>query len=170
MSTEEIERRFLLSALPEDWQARAQVSRIEQGYLLIEDDARELRIRRRDGDCSMTVKSGQGLCRREQEQPISQALFEMLWPLSGNRSLVKRRYTLEREGRLFEIDVYEGDLAPLCILEVEFPDLKAAQAFVPPRQVLRELTEDPRYRNAALATATPAQRRSIVEALISSGY
>lgn len=167
MSQIEIERRFLLAELPPDWAGQARASRIEQAYLLIEEDGRELRMRRRDGACSLAVKSGQGLSRQEQEQAISAELFDMLWPLTAGRRLEKTRYELMQAGHLFEVDVYAGDLAPLCVLEVEFTSLDQARAFTPPAQALRELTEDPRYRNASLALASSWERQRIVKSLSS---
>ncbi len=146
----EIERRFLLRQLPSGWIDSARACPMRQGYLVIEAE-RVLRIRDADGRCRITVKSGSGLLRQEQEQDIPRALFDLLWPLTEGRRNEKTRYSREVDGCLFEIDVFEGDQAPLIVLEVEFPTLDAARLFRPPDFAGREVTEDRRYNNAALA-------------------
>ncbi len=146
----EIERRFLLRELPAGWAAKASMTPIRQGYLIIES-GRVLRIRDSGKTCRITVKSGSGLLRQEQEQDISRELFQLLWPLTEGRRNEKSRYSRQVDGALFEIDVFAGALAPLIVLEVEFPSLEAAHAFTPPAFAGREVTEDPRYNNAALA-------------------
>src|SRR4051794_38445951 len=129
----EIERKFLVRALPHDldgWDAR----RLEQGYLAITGDV-EVRVRRRDGDddATLTVKSAPGLSRVEEELPIAAARFAALWPLTAGRRLVKTRHTREAApGVVYELDVYEGELEGLRTLEVEFADEAAAAAFSPP--------------------------------------
>ena len=41
--------------------------RIEQGYLAIGDDGVEVRVRRRGDDMTLTIKSGPGMMRTEEE-------------------------------------------------------------------------------------------------------
>ena len=53
-------------------------------------------------------------------------------------------------GLIFELDVFSGPLAPLMLVEVEFPSVEMAEAFVPPAWFGAEVTEDERYRNRAL--------------------
>lgn len=146
----EIERRFLLRELPAGWTDTSRISPIRQGYLIIESE-RVLRIRDSGERCRITVKSGSGLMRQEQEQDIPRVLFDLLWPLTEGRRNEKVRYSKQVDGRLFEIDVFEGAQAPLIVLEVEFPSLESARDFTPPAFAGREVTEDRRYNNAALA-------------------
>lgn len=146
----EIERRFLLRELPAGWIEQARAVPIQQGYLIIESN-RILRIRDKGNGCMMTVKSGAGMTRHEEEQSIPRELFTMLWPLTEGRRNEKTRYIREHSGLLFEIDVFEADLAPMIVLEVEFDDEVSAHAFVPPEWAGREVTEDERYNNASLA-------------------
>ncbi len=146
----EIERRFLVADLPAYWLAQAQAHPIQQGYLLTEPD-RVLRVRQKDDQFIMTVKSGQGLSRQEEEQTISAELFAMLWPLTIGRRNVKTRHVRTLDGLVYELDIFAENLAPLVMLEVEFRDEAQAHAFTPPSFVRREVTEDGRYTNAALA-------------------
>jgi adenylate cyclase len=148
---QEIERKLLVDELPGDlgaWPSR----RLEQGYLAITDEA-EIRIRRVDGsDARLTVKSSPGLSRMEEELALDHDAFERLWPLTAGRRLVKVRHTREdAPGVVLELDVYEGALAGLVTLEVEFASEEAARAWAPPPWADREVTGDKAYANQTLA-------------------
>jgi adenylate cyclase len=147
----EIERKLLVEALPDDvddWDA----ARLEQGYLAITGEV-EVRVRRKGGVTAvLTVKSSPALARVEEELPLDGAAFGRLWPLTEGRRLVKVRHTREAApGVLFELDVYEGELAGLVTLEVEFADEDAARAWTPPAWAGREVTGDKAYANQSLA-------------------
>lgn len=146
----EIERRFLMPEVPAGWLDAAEGKPIRQGYLIV-DEKRVLRIRQKGAKYVMTVKSGAGLTRHEEEQAIDQALFDLLWPLTEGRRNIKTRHTREIDGLVYELDVFEADLAPLIMLEVEFDNEASAHGFQPPGYVGREVTEDERYNNASLA-------------------
>ncbi len=47
-----------------------------------------------------------------------------------------------------ELDVFDGELSPLTVAEVEFPTVEEAEAFTPPDWFGREVTYDKRYSNA----------------------
>ena len=140
----EIERKFLVAEPPsnlERWPSTA----IEQGYLAITDDRPEVRVRRRGGRAFLTVKSGAGRVRVEEEIEIEPDRFEGL-------RIEKTRYEIEADGGLvIELDVYTGDLAGLVVAEVEFDSEKAAEAFAPPEWFGADVTEDVRYKNQRLA-------------------
>jgi adenylate cyclase len=148
---QEIERKLLVAELPADldaWDA----ARLEQGYLAITDDV-EVRVRRKGGwDARLTVKSSPALARVEEELPLDRGAFERLWPLTEGRRLVKVRHTREdAPGVVLELDVYEGALAGLATLEVEFADEEAARAWSPPAWAGRDVTGDKAYANQSLA-------------------
>ncbi len=147
----EIERKFIVTSLPENLLNGVTGEEILQGYLIC-DDRRELRLRKRAGNYLMTVKRGSGLTRMEQEQPIDRQLFDMLWPLTENRRIEKIRYCLQQGDHLLEIDIFKGTLAPLILLEVEFEDTAASANFKVPDFVNREVTDDKNYKNSRLAT------------------
>jgi adenylate cyclase len=146
----EIERKFLVAKPPEDF-ATYPSEEIEQGYIVVEGSA-EVRVRRRAGRTLLTVKSGAGRVRVEEEFEIDQRRFDSLWPLSEARRVSKLRYRLPADGGLtIELDVYTGDLAGLIVAEVEFASEAAGEEFEPPGWFGRELTDDHRYANRALA-------------------
>jgi adenylate cyclase len=145
----EIERKFLVSTHP-DFVTRAPATRLRQGYLVACPDG-EVRVRDAAGACTLTVKSGGGLSRAESEVALSAEQFEALWPATAGRRIEKLRYAVPLEGLTAEVDVYEGALAGLEVVEVEFASEAGAAAFEPPAWFGRELTDEPAYKNAALA-------------------
>ena len=148
----EIERRFLVGHGAPLADARS-VDRIEQGYLAIDADGTEVRVRRRGGETTLSVKSGAaGRTRLEEELPIDADRYERLWPLTQGRRLEKDRHLIALPGGLTaELDIYTGSLAGLCIVEVEFADEAAGERFRVPAWFGREVTDEQRYRNRELA-------------------
>lgn len=146
----EIERKFLLDALPDDIDDHPS-TRILQGYLAITDDI-EVRVRAREDDRLLTIKGGRGEVRHETTLTLSADEFDELWELTADRRLEKRRYLVHKGEVEVEIDVFESGLAGLLIAEVEFPSAEASARFEPPAWFGREVTDDDTYRNAALAT------------------
>lgn len=153
----EIERKFLVRQPPET--AGVEAKLIEQGYLVISTEPGrpiEIRLRRTNRrEAEVTIKSkpaGQG--RVEVEVPVDEGQFGALWPLTDGRRIVKRRYLIPLPGGLrAEYDNYEEKLAGLKVVEVEFPDEEQARRFSPPAWFGREVTGDPAYSNAQLATS-----------------
>ena len=149
----EIERKFVLERLP-DGLERHPHAHIEQGYVAIDANGTELRVRRKADKRLMTVKAGAGLRRTEVERELDAEAFDALWPLTDGRRVVKTRYDVPLDGGLTaEVDVYDGALDGLLTAEVEFPDEAASEAFAPPGWLGREVTGDSRYANRALAVS-----------------
>ena len=153
-SSHEIERKFLVTELPADF-ARHLAEAIAQGYLARDGERGvEVRVRQKAGQHFLTVKVGGGQSRVEVELPLGSRDFAALWPATEGRRITKTRRRLpvpDSADRTIELDVYEGTLAGLHVAEVEFPDEAAARAFQPPAWFGREVTDEPAYRNAALA-------------------
>jgi CYTH domain-containing protein/CHAD domain-containing protein len=146
----EIERKFLLEQLPSDL-GRHPHKQIEQGYLAVSKRA-EVRLRRADGECTLTVKRGSGEEREEIEVELAAEQFDALWEACGEGRLAKRRHLVPLGGGLTaEVDVYGGSLQGLAVAEVEFSSLEAARAFERPAWFDREVTADHRYANQSLA-------------------
>jgi len=149
----EIERKFLLSALPEMPGVR-DVLEIEQGY--IPGRALQERLRRqrhRDGTvrCYRTVKLGSGIERLELEDETTQEIFEHLWVLTEGRRLRKRRHLVPAAAGTWEVDEFTDRVLFLAELElptrdtaVVIPDWLAAV-------LVRDVTDDGTYSNSRLA-------------------
>ena len=148
--TTEIERKFLVVD-PPGADALGHGTRLWQGYLA-EDGEVQVRVRISDGSAVLTVKAGRGLSRTEVETAIAAEAAEALWPHTEGRRVEKVRHrTPVGDGLVAEVDVYEGLLAGLCTVEVEFASEDAARAFQPPAWFGRDVTEEAGWDNASLA-------------------
>lgn len=145
----EIERKFLVDPAP-GGELLGPGLGLRQGYLA-EDGEVEVRIRITDVAAVVGIKAGRGLSRKEVEVPVAVDEAAALWPYTEGRRVEKRRHRVVVEGGIAEVDVYEGPLAGLCTVEVEFADEAAAAAFAPPAWFGRELTGRAGWSNAALA-------------------
>jgi CYTH domain-containing protein len=161
-SAVEIERKYLLRALPHILRGAASVE-IDQGWLPGER-LRE-RVRRvRDAAGSTpderymrTVKLGAGVTRTEVEEPCTRELFEALWPLTRERRVRKRRYRVREGGLVWEIDDFVD--RTLVLAEVELPAADAVAelpAWLAP-YVVREVTDEGDFVNANLAQPAGAE-------------
>ena len=145
----EIERKFLVERAPDGLPAG---EAIEQGYLAVAPDGVEVRIRRRAGRSTLTVKSGPAHVRVEEELDIDDRRFEALWPLTEGRRVAKTRHLVPLGDDLTaELDVYAEALDGLLVAEVEFASAEASAAFAPPDWLGTEVTGDARYANQSLA-------------------
>ncbi len=149
---DEIERRFLLSRLPEHL---AECPRIEivQGYLAIEHRVSEVRLRQIGDDRMLTVKTKIGTGTRiEREILLTKRQFADLWSATAGRRLRKTRYQVPLNGLTIEVDVFHGAAAGVVVAEVEFPDLAACASFHKPDWLGEEVTGVKQYCNHVLAT------------------
>lgn len=143
----ERERKFLVEEVPEQF---GEGDRIEQGYLSVKENS-SVRIRKKAGKCTLTVKGRSGLERTEVELELTPEQFEVLWPLTGGARISKKRFLLPFENVVIELDCFEGELAGRKLAEIEFPSKQEAEDFEPPGWLGREVTPDHRYTNACLA-------------------
>ena len=143
----EIERKFTVKELPENL-SNYPCKRIEQGYLCTKP---VLRVRRKGEEYWLTYKGEGLLVREEHEFPLTaEACHHLLAKVDG-RIIQKDRYHIPCGEYTIELDVFDGELAPLVIAEVEFPSVEAANAFVPPAWFGEDVTENPAYSNSNLS-------------------
>ena len=147
----EIERKFLIETLeqlpfsPADYPSR----RIEQGYLCTDP---VVRVRRDGSRYFLTYKSKGLMVREEYNLPLTEEAYLHLIPKADGRVITKRRYVVPLEGGLsLELDVFEGDLAPLILAEIEFPDEESANSYEAPAWLGEDVTSSPRYHNSTLS-------------------
>lgn len=146
----EIERKFLVREVPGEYSDAPSVP-VRQGYLVGGPDG-EVRVRDAGRVHTLTVKSRGDLTRDEYEIALTPGQFDALWPATAGRRLEKTRCSLALGSLTAELDVYAGGLEGLQTVEVEFPTVEAARAFVPPAWFGREVTADAAYKNASLAS------------------
>lgn len=143
----EIERKFLVAH--QGWRPAERVRHIEQGYLSVSGPV-SVRVRLQDGVGTLTVKAERkGLARDEFEYPISATDAADMLRLAVLPPIIKKRHELTVAGKLWQIDVFEGRLAGLVLAEIELAD--EDEAFGRPDWLGREVTDDLRFRNSALA-------------------
>jgi CYTH domain-containing protein len=151
----EIERRFLLAAVP-DGEVLRTVD-IEDRYL----DGTRLRLRRqaqRGGPVVLKLTQKVPRPGADGEQGsistiyISEAEHALLATLPAAR-LRKARLSIAPYG----VDVFAGPLEGLVLAEAEFDSVQAARALRPAPFCLAEVTADPRFTGGSLARAARAE-------------
>lgn len=143
----EIERKFTVKILPENLE-NYPCKRIEQGYLCTNP---VLRVRRKGDEYWLTHKGEGLLVREEHEFPLDEEAYRHLLAKADGRVIEKDRYHIPCGKYVIELDVFDGDLAPLVLAEVEFPSEEEAMAFVPPAWFGEDVTADPAYSNSHLS-------------------
>lgn len=144
----EIERKYLLRSLPEHLETYP-YKQIEQGYLNTEP---VVRIRRSDDIYTLTYKGKGLMVREEYNLPLNAESFAHLKEKIDGRLIKKRRYLIPFDDRhTIELDIFEGDLAPLQLAEVEFATEEEANSFVPPAWFGEDVTFSTKYHNSRLS-------------------
>jgi len=151
----EIERKFKVKRLPLELLENIIPLELAQTYLEA-PKGEERRVRAINNEkFVMTVKrpkSSDGLIREEIEQKISKEDYELFLHQQIGTQITKKRYKLPADnGLTYELDVYDGDLKGLMVVEIEFPTEELANNFEKPDWFGEEVTSDKRYKNASLA-------------------
>jgi CYTH domain-containing protein len=155
MAGTEIERKFLLDAVPDLSRpplAGARRLAFEQTYL---SGSERVRLVREEGEAERyfhtSKRTVSALTREEDEREIGRdeyhSLLERRDPERG--TIRKTRYAFPYGGHVFELDVFERPPS-LVLLEVELPS-EDAVVDLPPFAGLREVSGDERYSNAEIA-------------------
>lgn len=143
----EIERKFLVS----DRSILSQLTgvRYSQGYIS-SDPSRVVRVRISGDSAYLTLKGpSKGAVRPEFEYAIPVGDAAELMSMCTGLIIEKKRYTLDYNGMIWEVDEFSGDNEGLCVAEIELDS--EDQAFSLPPWAGREVTDDPRYYNVNLA-------------------
>ena len=152
----EIERKFLVTG--NAWREAAhEVVPMAQGYIndlgAMDRGEQNASVRVRiQGDAAFLNLKSRELGRSRQE-------FDYAIPVDDARALLalcvggvidKRRHLVRHAGHLWEVDEFLGDNAGLVVAEIELSS--ADEAFVLPPWAAREVTDQARYYNLALAS------------------
>lgn len=161
----ETERKYLaripslpqLRAMPEHTE-----SDIEQVYLAAPEGQTHRIRRRRYADrtvCTETVKTRlNALQAYEEEHEITEREFEKkCLDRDPTRHIIcKKRHTFVYKKQVFEVDIYPF-WEQQCVVETELSDPSEQAEFPPLLTVLREVSADRSYSNAALSRRIPAE-------------
>jgi CYTH domain-containing protein len=154
----EYERRFLVSAYS-DWRSAVEVysKTFEDKYI------RGTRLRLRILTDSDTGRRVIKLTKKSDSpspyfRTISRILlspdeYELFDGLQGDR-LTKTRYYHNYLGRIFSIDVFNGELDGLVLCETEDDGLEGLMLAQPPLYARHEVTEDPFFEGGSLCRAS----------------
>lgn len=145
----EIERKYLVKS--DEWQSMSSASRhFCQFYLSVNPDS-TVRIRIIDDNSAfLTVKSrNKGISRGEWEYPIPVEDARAMMKLHVGRLVIKRRHIVPFEGLIWEVDIFEGELAGLAVAEVELPSPDTVVSLPP--FAGKEVSGDARYYNSSLS-------------------
>ena len=144
----EIERKYLVRTLPEHLE-QYQSKKISQGYLCTDP---VVRIRRSDDDYYLTYKGSGLMVREEYNLPLTKEAFLHLLSKIDGLLIAKTRYLIPLDDHLTaELDVFEKDLAPLTLVEVEFDSVEEAEAFIAPDWFGEDVTNSGNYHNSYLS-------------------
>lgn len=152
----EIERKFLVAG--QGWRERAEPGKALRQAYLSQGGRATIRVRIvDDAEAFLTVKSAEsGLVRSEFEYAIPVEDARRLIELRSGLVIEKRRYIVRDGDARWEIDVFEGAHDGLTVAEIELPHRDAT--FERPEWLGEEVTDDPRYYNANLATGQASDR------------
>ena len=77
------------------------------------------------------------MAREEYNLPLDEASYQHLLTKIDGRLIRKKRYMIPLNDSLtIELDVFEDDLAPLLLAEVEFPDEASALSFTAAKSII----------------------------------
>ena len=157
----EYERRFLVSPQADWWNAVEPYSKsFEDKYL--QNSRLRLRIPTDSDTGRRVIKLTKKL---ESASPYFQTIgrillspgeYEIFDALPGDR-LRKIRHYHVHQGRVFSIDVFEGELDGLILCETEADGLEELMSIQPPAYAGYEVTEDPFFTGGNLCRTSQAE-------------
>lgn len=156
----EIERKYMIAMPDKGFLETLDATEITQTYLLGEKNTTErVRKRGRDGNFvyTHTIKRKiSNMSRFEDEREISLEEYEalLLRVDPQRRSIEKIRYCYDYKGALWEIDVFPF-WQDKAVMEIELSSENEQICYPENIIIIRELTDDKRYTNAAMAKAIP---------------
>ena len=150
----EIEKKWLIRQedIPYNL-SNAEIFEIEQTYI---NFSPEIRVRKINGgqEYTFAVKTNMtsdGMIRDELEENITEEEYNNLVKKKEGNTIHKTRYQFLEGDYLVAIDIFSGDLKGLAYMEIEFVNKEEADKFKTPSWVIKDVTDDVRYKNGHLA-------------------
>ena len=150
----EIEKKWLIDPQNINYDlSDAKVYDIEQTYI---NFSPEMRVRRvNDGkQYSFTLKRNMtedGLQRDEVDFLITEDEYNNLVKKKEGKTIYKTRYKIMDKNQVIAIDIFKGELEGLAYMEIEFTSVEEANSYETPNWVIKDVTDDIRYKNAHLS-------------------
>ncbi len=164
-SVSELKRRFLLSELPP---GLSQPRRIRDLYI----EGTRLRLRTVEDADGVVLQRKLGHKRQIDEanpsinhtsQYLNEREYETLSPLPG-RSVVKTRWIVEANGRRAAVDVFEGELQGLTMLEVNFDTYEDMNVYTPPAWAGVEVSQMKEFSGGELSALESEELEEVLRA------
>jgi adenylate cyclase len=143
----EIERKFLVDKRL--WCNEGRPKRLVQGYIL-SDELATVRVRIAEDKAYLTIKSNTNRFSRDEfeyEIPLEDA--QNMLKLCKDFPVAKTRWTLDFEGKTWEVDVFEGENEGLVMAEIELQF--ETETFELPPWIASEVSHDARFFNSYLS-------------------
>lgn len=145
----EIEKKYLVSRMPEKLE-QYESFHIVQGYI---SRMPTIRIRKKNDTYWLGVKGKGHISRQEFEMKITLEEFESLSSKVDGYHVKKTRYIVPLENDLVaEVDVFEGRLQGLSVVEVEFSTESECKQFTEPDWFGKDVSLEKEYKNSHLST------------------
>ena len=146
-NNQEIEYKFLVSS--DEWRKNATGEIYKQGYLSNENET-TVRVRLEGGKAKLTIKGkkeGPSGKEFEYDIPYDDAVY-ILENLCIKPLIEKKRYKIEYDGFIWEVDEFYGENKGLILAEIEVESTD--QKFSKPNWIGEDVTADQRYKNSNL--------------------
>lgn len=147
----EIERKWLIAKLPEHLEGYPQ-RKIEQAYLNFHP---AIRVRHDMSQSlekyELTYKGSGTLCHQEENMELDRESYQNLLSKHDGIIIRKTRYLIPIGEYTGELDIFEGELTGLRLIEVEFPSVEDAERFLAPDWFGTDVTSGGKYSNARMA-------------------
>lgn len=148
----ETERKYLIKYPDPKNIPNAEITDIVQTYLTSDGD-KIRRVRKRGEKYIYTEKTplGFGSCEEYERELTRQEYDELLKQADPNAEpIIKKRVCFYYEGQLFELDVYDFS-KEYATLEAELDSIDRQIKLPPFIEIIKDVTGDGRYSNAALS-------------------
>lgn len=143
----ELEKTYLAKYLPEDL-AKYEATEINDTYIPYDPRKNphpKMRIRRKGDRYEITKKTQMDVsdasAQEEQTMTLSAEEYAALAPVEG-RKIHKIRYEYPCGDLVAEIDIFQGGLSGLVVVDVEFDSLEEKELFSMPEFCLVEVTQE----------------------------
>ena len=144
----EIERKYLISSIPEDL-SPYKCRLIEQGYLSTNP---VVRVRKDNDEYYLTYKGNGLLARAEANLPLTKESYEHLIQKADGNIITKHRYEIpDGTGKTIELDIFDGVFKGTIVAEVEFESIEEANSYIAPSWFIQDVTNDPQYHNSNMS-------------------
>lgn len=158
----EIERKYLVASVPDVWPVPFKDISIYQTYLRPRDpkvsservrNSRPVGSERSMYTHTTKIRLADGV-HEEHERKVSLSSYTRLLARGHSPTSViqKTRRVFDWAGRTFELDIFDGSLYGVIILEVELPAMDTPVELPPFIEIVREVTSVADYTNAAMAS------------------